>query len=88
MSYQQDLRQLLASLARQHSYPATFEVSVARSGSFEMKVVRLGEPPNPEGIFDLAGGLTPRVQRLVSEWFISTLPTPEIAEAAATTPAP
>jgi hypothetical protein len=53
-----------------------------------MKVVRLGEPPNPEGIFDLSGGLTPRVQRLVSEWFISTLPTPETAETAATTPAP
>jgi hypothetical protein len=74
MSYQQDLRQLLASLARKHSYPATFDVSVARSGSFEMKVVRQGEPPNPEKIFDLSGGLTPRVQKLVAEWFISTLP--------------
>ncbi|MES1261345.1 MAG: hypothetical protein ABUS49_06365 [Acidobacteriota bacterium] len=73
MSYQQDIRRVLATLTRQYDYPATFDVTVARPGSFEMKV-SIQSPPHQEQIFDLAGGLTPRVQRSIAEWFISLLP--------------
>ena len=74
MSYQQDIRRVLDTLSRQHGYPATFDVTVARPGSFEMKVRLQGPVPAQEHIFDLSGGLTPRVQRSIAEWFTSVLP--------------
>ncbi len=85
MSYQQELRKLLAELISMHSFPATFEVTVAKPGTFEMKVSRLGPPPNPEAIFDLSGGLTPRIQRLVAAWFVENMAQPDAA--AVTNPA-
>ena len=79
MSYQQELRKLLAELVTEHSFPAAFDVTVAKEGTFEMKVTRRGPPPNPEAIFDLSGGLTPRIQRLVAAWFVENMAKPEAA---------
>jgi hypothetical protein len=80
MSYQQDIQRVLATLTRQYGYPATFDVTVARPGSFEMKVSLHGQAPHQEEIFDLAGGLTPRVQRSIAEWFTTVLPKKPEAE--------
>jgi hypothetical protein len=88
MSYQQDIRRVLATLTRQYDYPATFEVTVARPGSFEMKVSLDGPLPHQEQIFDLAGGLTPRVQRSIAEWFTSVLPKKPESEVKQETPEP
>lgn len=74
MSYQQDIQKVLATLAREQGHPATFDVTVARHDSFEMKVVMKGPAPRHEQIFDLAGGLTPRVQRSIAVWVASVLP--------------
>jgi len=76
MSYQQELRKLLGTLSEAHNFPSSFEVTIARPGTFEMKVVRQGAEGNTPGIFDLSNGLTPRVQRAVGEWFVSSIAEP------------
>lgn len=85
MSYQQELRKLLAELVSEQSFPAAFDVTVAKPGTFEMKIVRRGPPPNPMAIFDLSGGLTPRTQRLVATWFGEVMAPPD--ETTVTNPA-
>lgn len=68
MSYQQDIRDVLTSAIIEHKSAATFEVVVARPGSFDMKAILTNGSMTHEQVFDLSNGLTPRVRKLVEQW--------------------
>ena len=78
MSYQKEIRRVVQALADQHGYPGTFDVTVARPGSFEMKVSLRDPLPHAEQSFRLSAGLTPRVLRNIQYWFVSVLPHAEV----------
>jgi hypothetical protein len=68
VSYQQDIRDVLQSKAAELNSQASFDVSVARPGSFEMKVTVTENSASHEKTFDLSNGLTPRTRRAIQEW--------------------
>jgi hypothetical protein len=68
VSYQQEIRDVLNAKAGEHNSPARFDVTVARPGSFEMKVIMTENSASHEQTFDLSNGLTPRTRRAIQEW--------------------
>lgn len=86
MSYQQDIRDVLTSAVIEHKSAATFEVVIARPGSFEMKAILKNDGITHEHIFDLANGLTPRVRRSIHQWVALVLTGEAPAEAASQVP--
>jgi hypothetical protein len=68
VSYQQDIRDVLTSAVIEHKSPATFEVVVARPGSFEMKAILINNSTTHEQTFDLCNGMTPRIRKSIEQW--------------------
>jgi hypothetical protein len=77
MSYQEAIRRILTDLARETGRKPDIDVTVARPGSFEMKILLRDGEARYERIFDLATGLTPRTSKSIRSWFEESLsPTP------------
>ena len=57
----------------QHDRMATFDVSVARPGSFEMKAVLTDRYGSCQEVFNLSNGLTLRTVRSIRTWFEARL---------------
>jgi len=68
VSYQQEIRDVLTSKVGEYNSAAKFNVTIARPGSFEMKVIITKNSAIHEHTFDLSYGLTPRTRKAIQEW--------------------
>lgn len=80
VSYQQEIRDVLASATSVYGRPITFEVTLAPTGSFDMKVVLKDETVVHEQIFDLSNGLTPRTRKSIQHWVETVMNPPDDAK--------